>query len=183
VVGVEVEAKTGNVRFDSSDHRLTLRGAGNALPAAQQMRFQIAVDGGVAREVLSSGPTPADAASSGDAGLTGAGETAAADGPMQRALRAAFQSGTPGARVMAGPEAAQMVQGLLSGDRSQRLAAVEALKQLKANRGVAPTGPASQPAPASTVGPSAPATFDPMGPASPGSFNPAHPSTPGTFNP
>jgi hypothetical protein len=98
-------------------------------------------------------------------------------------LRAAFQSGAPDMRVVAGPEAAQMIQGLLSGDRSQRAAAIETLKQLKASRGMAASGPASQPAPAGPAGPVSaptPSTFDAISPIN--TFNsPA--STPGPANP
>ena len=126
----------------------------------------------------------AEPAGSGEPAVSGgSGEADAADGPMQRALRAAFQSGAPDMRVVAGPEAAQMVQGLLSGDRSQRAAAIETLKQLKASRGMAASGPASQPAPAGPAGPVSapnPSTFDAISPIN--TFNsPA--STPGPANP
>ena len=106
VVGVEFEARTGNVRFSADDQRISLRTIGNAIQAAEQMRFQVAVEGGVAREVMVSGTTPAEPAGSGPGAMTGSSDVSgSAPGPMQQALLAAFQNQASHRQVAARPQA------------------------------------------------------------------------------
>jgi len=183
VISVEFEAKTGNVRFDPRDHKLSLGAVASALKVAEQLGFQAAGDPGGTT-------TPADPAGSAGAGRPGSGEAAAA-GPMQQALLAALQNRAAGAQAMAGPEAGQMLQSLMSGDRNQRAAAIAQLRQLRASGGLgalagglaaqaSPPGTASPPSPA---GGPAPSTFDPAPPpAAPSTFDPiGSTSSPSSF--
>jgi Short C-terminal domain len=150
-VRLEVSAKTGEVRFDHSSLR---PGIATAIKLAQELK---------AANLTGTPAVDPSAAQSVNISVSG---TAAA--------------GQPGMRVVGGAEAKEMMRELFSGNQADRAAAIEKLKQVRADMITGQAGSGAMPgqaAPAQDYG-----TCDPVGPADAG---PAQPSTqvPGTLGP
>jgi hypothetical protein len=170
-VRLEVNAKTSEARFDPSAGNFGAGGVRDAMQLAEQIRQAQRAGGGAAAAA---------------AALSGLPQGV----HIQQGIPG--QPGAAGMRVVGGGEAAELVQELLSGNATDRAAAIERLKSLRspaAGQANVPAGPADpftppggfNPPPAfgqagAFTTPPAPSTFDPVG-----SFN--TPPAPSTFDP
>jgi Short C-terminal domain len=181
-VRLEVNAKSGEARFDPSAGNFRAGGVRDAMKLAEQIRQAQRAGGGAAAAALSGFPQGMHI----QPGMPG-------------------QPGASGMRVVGGGEAAELVQELLSGNAADRAAAIERLKGLRsgaAGQASVPAGPANpltppggfNPPPAFDQAggvntPPAPRTFDPVGgfstPPAPRTFDQAGafntPPAPSTF--
>ena len=184
-VRLEVNAKSGEARFDPNAGNLRAGGVRDAMKLAEQIRQAQRAGGAAAAAAALSGLPQGMHIQPGMPG----------------------QPGVPGMRVVGGGEAAELMQELLSGNATDRAAAIERLRGLRsgaAGQAGAAAGPANpltppggfNPPPAFDQAgafstPPAPSTFDPIGsfstPPAPSTFDPAGgfstPPAPSTFDP
>jgi len=166
-VRLEVNAKSGEARFDPNAGNFRAGGVRDAMKLAEQMR-----------QAQRAG---------------GAGAVAAALSGLPQGTRiqpgAPGQPGMPGMRVVGGGEAAELMQELLSGNAADRAAAIERLKGLRSGAAGQASVPANPLTPPGGFNP--PPAFDPPGgfstPPAPGTFGQAGgfntPPAPSTFDP
>jgi Short C-terminal domain len=168
-VRLEVNAKTSEARFDPNAGNFRAGGVRDAMKLAEQIRQAQRAGGGAAAAALSGFPQGMHI----QQGMPG-------------------QPGAAGMRVAGGGEAAELVQELLSGNATDRAAAIERLKGLRsgaAGQASVPAGPANPLTPPGGFNP--PPTFDQAGafttPPAPSTFDPvggfSTPPAPGTFDP
>jgi hypothetical protein len=202
-IAVEVEGKSGQARLPSSSALSTLKGVASSLQVMVQEGGGITINSsGPGFSVTDSTGTPAPAGDQpaspmqqalqgqfnvGGANLgSGIGDplAPAAEGlnPMQQALLGSLRH-----TGVSDATAAQVAQGLMSGDHAQRSAAIAALRQIKSGQS-APAFPAfpgatgASPASGSAAPPPTPPTFSSPPPAAPTYGSAAPPPTPPTFS-
>lgn len=181
-VRLEVNAKSGEVRFDPNAGNFRAGGVRDAMKLAEQIRQAQRAGGAAAAAAALSGLPQGMHIQQGMPG----------------------QPGAPGMHVGGGGEAAELVQELLSGNATDRAAAIERLKGIRSGAAgqagvpanpLTPPGGFNPPPAFDQAGafntPPAPSTFDPVGsfntPPAPSTSGPAggfdQPPAPSTFDP
>jgi hypothetical protein len=167
MVRLEINAKTGEARFDPSARNVRTGSVRDAIRLAEQVRHAQRAGGGAAAVAAALSGMP-----------QGIGIQQAGPG----------QPGGPGMRVVSGGEAAELMQELLSGNAGDRAAAIEKLQSLRSQA----AGQAGTPDPMNPSGGfNPPPTFDQVGgfnaPPTPSSFGPVGgfntPPAPSSFDP
>jgi len=161
-VRVEVHSKNNEFRLDPSTRTVSIRGTVNMADQIRSAADGMAA-GGMTAGGMAAGGTVGGAA--GLAGLLGA-LGAAQGGQITSSVHVVNASGQEiHLDAGQGAEISGLAQAMLSGDPAARQAAIERLRQIKAQaagQAAAQTGTGD----VGFSGPAAPTTFDPIGPAS-----------------